>query len=171
MEANREDFRIISEFTSYEVSNAGQVRRRETGKIMKLTEGAYGYLVLNLYKDGKPTQKKVHNLVAEAFSTNPENKRTVDHIDANRKNNCITNLRFATHSENSRNMKRHADNSSVYKGVSLYKRRNMWVARIKFIDKHIYLGSFTSEKEAAAAYNAAAIEHYKEFARLNVFED
>ena len=171
MEANREDFRTISEFTSYEVSNAGQVRRRETGKIMKLTESAYGYLVLNLYKDGKPTQKKVHKLVAEAFSTNPENKRTVDHIDANRKNNCITNLRFATHSENSRNMKRHADNSSVYKGVSLYKRRNMWVARIKFIDEHIYLGSFINEKEAALAYNAAAVLYYKNFARLNIFDD
>ena len=171
MEVNREDFRTISEFTSYEVSDAGQVRRRETGKIMKLTESAYGYLVLNLYKDGKPTQKKVHKLVAEAFSTNPENKRTVDHIDANRKNNCIANLRFATHAENSRNMKRHADNSSIYKGVSLYKRCNRWVARIKFTDKHIYLGSFTSEKEAATAYNAAAIEHYKEFARINIFED
>ena len=109
--------------------------------------------------------------MAEAFSTNPENKRTVDHIDTDRKNNCIANLRFATHAENSRNMKRHADNSSVYKGVSLYKRCNRWVARIKFTDKHIYLGSFTSEKEAAAAYNAAAIEHYKEFARINIFED
>ena len=171
MEANRKDFRTISEFTSYEVSNAGQVRRRETGKIMKLTESAYGYLVLNLYKDGKPTQKKVHKLVAEAFSTNPENKRTVDHIDSDRKNNCIANLRFATHSENSRNMKRHADNSSAYKGVSLYKHCNRWVARIKFAGKQIYLGSFTSEKEAAEAYNAAAAEHYGNFAKLNVFED
>ena len=58
MEANREYFRAISEFTSYEVSNVGRVRRSETGKIMKLTESAYGYLVLNLYKDGKPHRKK-----------------------------------------------------------------------------------------------------------------
>ena len=171
MEANREYFRAISEFTSYEVSNVGRVRRSETGKVMKLTESAYGYLVLNLYKDGKPTQKKVHKLVAEAFSTNPENKRTVDHIDSDRKNNCIANLRFATHSENSRNMKKHADSLSVYKGVSFYKQCNRWVARIKFTGKQKYLGSFTSDKEAAAAYNAAAIEYFGDYAKLNEFED
>ena len=61
MEANREYWRAVSEFTNYEVSSVGRVRNSETGKVMKQIESAYGYLVLNLSKDGKHKQKKCTN--------------------------------------------------------------------------------------------------------------
>jgi hypothetical protein len=47
-----------------------------------------------------PTQEYVHRVLAEAFIPNPENKRTVNHIDGNRLNNQLSNLEWATYSEN-----------------------------------------------------------------------
>ncbi|HHJ7007677.1 TPA: HNH endonuclease [Streptococcus pyogenes] len=59
-----------------------------------------GYLIVDLYKDNKSEKVPIHRLVAEAFIPNLENKATVDHIDGDRKNNSINNLRWATYSEN-----------------------------------------------------------------------
>lgn len=58
------------------------------------------YLIVDLYMNNKSKKVPIHRLVAEAFIPNPENKATVDHIDGNRKNNSIDNLRWATYSEN-----------------------------------------------------------------------
>lgn len=52
-----------------------------------------GYLSVQLFKNGVGTRFKVHRLVAETFIPNPENKPTVDHIDRDRTNNNISNLR------------------------------------------------------------------------------
>ncbi len=102
---------------------------------------------------------------------NPEGKRCVVNIDGDRTNNHHENLRAATHSENSRNRKKHSDGSSAYQGVSYYKRTNKWRARIAIHEKHTFLGYFESEREAAEAYNAAAALHYGEFAKVNTFND
>lgn len=59
-----------------------------------------GYMVVTLYKDGKPQKHTVHRLVAEAFIENPDKKKCVNHKDYNRTNNNIANLEWVTHSEN-----------------------------------------------------------------------
>ena len=64
-------------------------------------------------------------------------------------------------------MKKHVDGSSIYKGVSFAKVSGKWRARILLPGKQLHLGYFTSEREAAKVYNAAAQKHYKEFAKLN----
>jgi hypothetical protein len=86
-------------------------------------------------------------------------------------NNHYENLRYATHTENSRNPKIQTNTSSVCKGVPLDKQSNKWTAHIRINRKLKHLGVFTNEREAAEAYNAAAVEHYGDFARLNIFED
>ena len=97
-----------------------------------------------------------------------ENKtQEVDHIDGNKLNNSRANLRFCSHSQNARNGSSHKDSSSCYKGVSWDKSRNLYEACI-FLNGHKkYLGRFSDEKEAALAYDRAALENYGEFARLN----
>lgn len=94
----------------YEVSNTGKVKSLE--KYVKnksklqfrpervLKPGGDNYYIVALCKDGKVSGKAVHRLVAQAFIPNPENKPNIDHIDANPKNNHVSNLRWVTQSEN-----------------------------------------------------------------------
>lgn len=85
----------------YQVSNTGKVKSiRTNGKLLKLHEDKGGYLIAYLYKKSKYKCFKIHRLVANAFIPNQEEKRTVNHIDGNKKNNSVNNLEWATHSEN-----------------------------------------------------------------------
>lgn len=91
----------------------------------------------------------------------------VDHIDGNPSNNAITNLRVCSHAENQRNMKKHKDNTSGFKGVYWNKNAEKWMAQICVDGKLKYLGLFQNTKEAANAYDAAAKILHGDFARLN----
>ncbi len=90
----------------------------------------------------------------------------VDHIDGDTLNNQRSNLRIATSRQNSQNMKKRAG-SSVFKGVHIQPRDNLWVARIRVNGRALWLGSHHEEVDAARAYDKAAREHFGEFARLN----
>ena len=87
-------------YEGFEVSNLGRIKSlnyRRTGKaeLMTPSDDGCGYLVVHLRKNGESKMCKVHRLVAEAFIPNPENKPTVDHIDRNKLNNFVGNLRWA----------------------------------------------------------------------------
>lgn len=87
----------------------------------------------------------------------------VDHINNNRSDNRIENLRLATRSQNSQNtLKTKSKTSSMFKGV--YKRGDKWVAQIVLNGKQVNLGSFWSEENAANAYKEMAEAMFGEFA-------
>lgn len=62
-----------------------------------------GYLLVNLYKQGKTTTFYIHRLVATVFVPNPNNLPEVDHINRNHLDNTVENLRWVTHKQNIEN--------------------------------------------------------------------
>jgi hypothetical protein len=122
--------------------------------------GAGGYAVTT--NPGKSRHIKLHQMVLNA----PVGLE-VDHRNGVRLDNRSCNLRFATRAENSANAGKRANTSSCFKGVSWDKERRRWHAMIKVNYKAMNLGRFDSEVEGAQAYNAAALKHFGEFARLN----
>ena len=90
-----------------------------------------------------------------------------DHINGNKLDNRLCNLRIATRDQNMYNKRAYKNNTSGYKGVCWKKENERWVAQINIGRKRVCLGYFDDAIAAAQAYDAAASEHYGEFARLN----
>ncbi len=88
----------------------------------------------------------------------------VDHKNRLPTDDRIENLRPATDSQNKANTAIRADNTSGYKGVSLDKRRNKWVAEITTDNKKQFLGSFDTPEDAHEAYKVAAKERFGQYA-------
>ncbi len=88
----------------------------------------------------------------------------LDHINGDRDDNRICNLRVATKTQNLRNTCKKKTNTSGYKGVS--HRRNKWRAYITVDWKTKHLGVFNTPEEAHAAYCVAAHKYHGEFARV-----
>lgn len=89
----------------------------------------------------------------------------LDHINGDRSDNRICNLRLATDSENLRNRGAQKNNSSGYKGVHFCNRSKSWIAKLQVEKKNVYIGKFSTPEDAYAAYCMAAPKHHGEFAR------
>lgn len=89
----------------------------------------------------------------------------IDHINNDRADFRIANLRQATNSQNHMNKPMSSVNSSGFKGVDWSKKDKVWRARIKVKGKQIHLGHFNNVNDAAEAYKAGAAMHHGEFAR------
>lgn len=98
------------------------------------------------------------------YGKNPGD-RQIDHINCNRADNRISNLRLANQRENMANTRKKQNTTSNLKGVSWYKRKQKWVAQIRINGKSKHIGYFQNQQEAHAAYCAAAVEVFGEFAR------
>ena len=82
----------------------------------------------------------------------------VDHINGNRSDNRIENLRLATRAENQQNVGMRSHNTSGYIGVTWYKKLNKWRAQIKAHGKKLHIGLFDCPAEAHKAYLAKKAE-------------
>jgi hypothetical protein len=125
------------------------------------------YAFRRMEKDGKITVGTMHQ-----FLMNQSKGLQVDHIDDNGLNNQRGNLRVCTNQENhmKTQIQRTAKGnkkSSNYKGVSSIAGAGKWRARIHLNGNEKYLGRFSSERDAAVAYNDAANKLFGEYARLN----
>lgn len=98
----------------YQVSNLGRVKRLESRRgrgrgyvvpehFIKHSVSSRGYCHVVLCKNGQTRTFNIHRLVAEAFIPNPDDKPQIDHIDRNKENNNVENLRWVDQSENNYN--------------------------------------------------------------------
>lgn len=98
------------------------------------------------------------------------NKLHLDHKDRDPFNNRKDNLRVADYAKNSMNSTKRKDTSSLFKGVSWLRRKERWQSKIEY-NKKSYTNLFTSEVDAALAYNKKARLLFKEFACLNILPE
>ena len=121
--------------------------------------GSSGYVVRSLPGGGK---ELLHRAIMQA----PSDKK-VDHIDGDPLNNQRENLRIASDKQNQGNRRKSEGTSSRFKGVSL-QPDGRWRAQIKINGKQTYLGVFSTEVEAAMAYDKQCINTFGVFALINL---
>lgn len=127
----------------------------------KVLTKSHGYYVVRV--DG--VRYMCHRL-AWLYMTGLMPKNVIDHIDGNSENNAFVNLREATQEQNMHNMKKHATNTSGYKGVHFHKGTNKWRAVVTVKNKPKHLGLFATPQEASNAYSSWCQDNRGTFARL-----
>lgn len=135
-------------------------QKRIVGKVAGcITPGGYVTICINrkLYRAHRLAWLYVHG----------ELPALIDHINGIPSDNRISNLRPATHSQNSKNKKVSKRSKTGLKGVYLEKRTGRWEAQICSNGENIYLGTFKSPQEAHEAYCLKVIDLHGEFCRFN----
>ena len=150
----------------YQASNLGRIKGLERTIMRKnnrkklipecvLSPGlsSSGYLNIVLNKNGIQHPKTVHRLIAITFLDCKE-KDFVDHINGNKLDNNLLNLRLCTKRENSSftNTKKWSKKTSKYIGVCLCKKTGKWKAIISYNGKQIQLGRYITEELANESY-------------------
>ena len=125
-------------------------------------DGSTFYAVRDIHRPNRETVK-MHRLILERHTEGTETN--ADHKDRDGLNNQLSNLRWASNSQNQANKGPRADNECGYKGVC--KDQGGWKAQIRIGGKPKHLGRFDTVEQAARAYDEAAKKLYGEFAWLN----
>lgn len=142
----------ITEFEgTYQISNYGRVRsldreivqsnpqktglskRLLKGQMLKTKTTKFGYEEIHLYNRSTQTKHyvRIHQLVAKAFIPNTENKRYVNHIDADKKNNHVNNLEWCTAQENITHA--HANNLITFRLGEKHQNTHLTKTDINYI--------------------------------------
>lgn len=143
---------INDDFPNYEVSTYGRVRNVKRSIIMKpyYRWGGYARVTL-LNKESEMKGFYVHQLVSKVWINNEEGKKEVDHIDKDKNNNHVTNLRWVTRSENNINRRKFKNSSSKYKGVCFVQNIKKWMAYQCVGGRLVKLGYHPTEELAYEA--------------------
>jgi len=115
---------IIEEFPNYSIDIKGNVYNTKNNKYCHFNKDNYGYILVNLRKENIWYKRKVHRLLALSYLPNPENKCDVNHIDGNKSNNDLSNLEWATRSENMKHAYRIGLSFISNKNIEQLKKRS-----------------------------------------------
>lgn len=159
-------------FFNYSISNLGNIKNNKKGNFLKPSIDGKGYYVVRLYIDNKNAMtKKLHRLLGIHFLPNPNNYLEIDHIDKNKLNNSLDNLRWCNRNINNRNRNVYSNNK--YKCITWSKKDNVFRVSITINSKSKYIGSYKMEEEAILSFNNYIIDHkleefYEIISLLNV---
>lgn len=120
------------------------------GKILRPADNGKGYKFVYLWKNNKSYRKYIHILVAEAFIPNPYNKPEVNHIDTIKSHNFISNLEWATESENMY----HSYLNGIHKSGENHPNSKLSdISRIEILKD--YADNDLGQKSTASFYNVS----------------
>ena len=122
-----------------------------------------GYCRVEITVCGKRYSISVHRIIWEMFKGPILSGAQIDHIDGDRCNNRIQNLRLADPKQNAWNRGISKANTSGHKGVSFDKSEGKWVAQIRTNGISRKIGSFKTKEEAAKAYKEFDVQYRGEF--------
>jgi hypothetical protein len=149
--SNEEDHKnwiVLKDYPSYSINQEGEILNNKRNKLLKPWINKGGYEQVTLRLDGKRYAPYIHKLVAETFFDPVEYKKIIDHINGDKLNNSVSNLRYCTQRENCMNSKKREGTSSKYKGVSYCKKNNKYQSYITIDGVLVHLGFYTDEEAA-----------------------
>jgi hypothetical protein len=128
----------------YKINQAGEIFGVKRQKLLKNCINKHGYYVVNLCKEGNIKNCQIHRLLAIQFLPNPLNLFAVDHIDQNKLNYSLNNLRWITDRDNNLNRSW----SSASGEYNIYKTQyNTFRVNFK-LEKKDYAATFKTLEEA-----------------------
>ena len=117
-------------YENYLIYDDGRVYSKKRNIFLKPKDNGLGYKQICLCNNGGQKWTYIHRLVALHYIPNPENKPQVDHLDRDRSNNNLSNLRWVTSLENNQNKgenkTKYKSNTSGVKNIYYHKQRNKW---------------------------------------------
>tara|TARA_R100001594_G_C3949568_1_gene242692 strand:- start:215 stop:688 length:474 start_codon:yes stop_codon:yes gene_type:complete len=116
----------IQGFPKYLIYQDGRVQNKKHQNFLKHYINT-GYPTVNLRRDNKTFPSRIHRLIGIHYIPNPNNYPIIDHIDRNKQNNNIDNLRWVTHSINLQNKGLTISNTSGFKYISYSKKDKCWL--------------------------------------------
>jgi len=119
----------IQGYPNYLIYEDGRVYNKKYKRYLKPGLGTHGYPHVHLYNDKKNELYLLHRLVGIHYLPNPDNLPTIDHIDRNKLNNHVSNLRWAdmkTQRSNQKTYKTRCDNTSGHSNIYYDKSRKKW---------------------------------------------
>ena len=108
----------VQDYPNYLIHRDGRVQNKKTERFLKPQKYKTGYSFIALSKNKKQKFFLLHRLIAIHYIPNPDNLPIVDHKNQKNTDNRIENLRWCTHSQNSRNCKMQKNNTSGFTGIS-----------------------------------------------------
>jgi hypothetical protein len=171
---NDPTYKLVPKFTGYRLSKEGKLQSNRQNSLdmwtdCKVSLNPSGYYTYGLRGPEKSVTKSLHVLLYTTYVGEIPLGYNVDHIDRNKKNNSISNLRLANATSDSMyNVGVYKSSTSGYKGVS--KSRTKYHAKIKKDGILYNLGYFNCKHKAAKTYNEAAKNLHGDFAYLNTIE-
>jgi len=156
---------ILKELLSYEPETGVLRWRKHRGGTASIgtisgTVSNRGYRMVSIF--GRDYQ--AHRLIW-MYTHGAWPSEQIDHINGNKDDNRIINLREATNAENQRNSTKQKNNRSGFKGVYRRYQKGKWWARLRVDGVNIYLGGFDNPEKAAEAYAQAAQKYHGVFSR------
>ena len=137
----------IKDYENYLIYDDGRVQNKKTKRFLKQHLVGSGYYTITLHKNCKAKVFYIHRLVALHYIPLIDGKNQVDHIDQNKTNNDISNLRWVNNGENQINKGVPKNNKCGHKNISLTKY-NTYVVHIMRNKKCVYQKNFKTLEEA-----------------------